>query len=169
MKYFHSNKNDKDYIVTGSEDKTIRIYDVESGECIKEIKGHKMRVKSVTVVESDDKIVLVSVSSDGIVKCWDLEEALEKDDIEPLGEYNTKCRATCITSHVGFSKTEAIAAEEAAADAEAAKEAKAAKVEKKKQKLEQEKKTIPTKTTKATATKPQAKKTNNKKKANASK
>ncbi|CAO3621817.1 unnamed protein product [Mucor fragilis] len=173
MKYFHSKKHDKDYIVTGSEDKTIRIYDVTSGECMKEIKGHKLRVKSVTIVESDDRIVLVSVSSDGIVKCWDLEQALD-GDVEPLGEYNTKCRATCITSHVGFHKTEALAAEEATADAEAAKEAKAAKAEKKKQQLQKSapaKKTAPTTTTKKatapSATKPQpaAKKNSNKKKA----
>ncbi|CEP08483.1 hypothetical protein [Parasitella parasitica] len=153
FKYFHSRRKDKDYIVTGSEDKTIRIHDIESGECVAEIKGHKLRVKAVTIVESDGKIVLVSVSSDGIVKCWDLEEALENQDVEPLGEYNTKCRATCITSHFGFSKMEAIAAEEAAADAEAeaVKETKAAKTDKKTKQQ-----------TKATA-KPQAKKTNKKK------
>lgn len=128
MQYFHSKKNDKDYIVSGSEDKTIRIWDVESGECVREIMAHKLRVKAVTVVECDDRIVLVSVSSDGLIKCWDLEEALATEgDIESLGEYNTKCRATCITSHVGFAKTEAIAAEEAAADAIVAKEEKAVK------------------------------------------
>ncbi|CAO0798105.1 unnamed protein product [Mucor circinelloides] len=166
MKYFHSKKHDKDYIVTGSEDKTIRIYNVTSGECVKEIKGHKLRVKSVTVVESDDRIVLVSVSSDGIVKCWDLEAALD-GDVEPLGEYNTKCRATCITSHVGFHKTEAIAAEEAAADAEAAKVAKLEKKKKQQQKAEPAKKTATTATTtKATAAPATAKKNNpNKKKA----
>lgn len=167
MKYFHSKKHDKDYIVAGSEDKTIRIYNVTSGECVKEIKGHKLRVKSVTVVESDDRIVLVSVSSDGIVKCWDLEAALD-GDVEPLGEYNTKCRATCITSHVGFHKTEVIAAEEAAADAEAAK---VAKLEKKKkqqqqqQKAEQAKKTATTTTTAKATTAPAKKNSNNKKKA----
>ncbi|KAI8640831.1 WD40-repeat-containing domain protein [Parasitella parasitica] len=152
FKYFHSRRKEKDYIVTGSEDKAIRIHDIESGKCVAEIKGHKLRVKSVTVVESDDKIVLVSVSSDGTVKCWDLEEALENQDVEPLGEYNTKCRATCITSHVGFSKMEAIAAEEAAANAKAAKEAKAAKTEKKQ--ISQETKTV---------AQPQKKKTNKKK------
>jgi protein MAK11 len=128
MKYFHSAKNDKDYIVTGSEDKSVRIWDVESGECVSEIKAHKLRVKAVSVVECDDRIILCSVSSDGLIKCWDLEAALvSTENIEPLGEYNTKCRATCITSHVGFSKTEAIAAAEAAAEAEIAKEAKALK------------------------------------------
>lgn len=127
MSYFHSAKKDKDYIVTGSEDKSVRIWDVESGECMREIKAHKLRVKAVTVVECDDRIILCSVSSDGLIKCWDLEAALESEDIESLGEYNTKCRATCITSHVGFAKTEAIAAVEAAAEAEVLKEAKALK------------------------------------------
>ncbi|CAO3611553.1 unnamed protein product [Mucor hiemalis] len=127
MSYFHSAKKDKDYIVTGSEDKSARIWDVESGECMREIKAHKLRVKAVTVVECDDRVILCSVSSDGLIKCWDLEAALESEDIESLGEYNTKCRATCITSHVGFAKTEAIAAVEAAAEAEVLKEAKALK------------------------------------------
>jgi protein MAK11 len=127
MQYFQL--NGKDYIVTGSEDKTIRIWDVQSGECVKEIKGHQLRVKAISVVASEDKIVLISVSSDGIIKCWDLAAALEQTEVTPLGEYNTKCRATCITSHVGFAKVEAMAAEEAKADLEAIKEK---KLEKKK-------------------------------------
>ncbi|KAI9366320.1 WD40-repeat-containing domain protein [Pilaira anomala] len=131
MQYFHSKKNDKDYIVTGSEDKTIRIWDVETGECVREFLAHKLRVKAVTVVDCDDKLVLGSVSSDGLIKCWDLEQALATEgELEPLGEFNTKCRATCITSHVGFAKMDAIAAEEAAADAAVAKEEKAAQAKK---------------------------------------
>lgn len=128
MQYFQL--NNKDYIVTGSEDKTIRIWDAQSGECLKEIKGHQLRVKAVSVVTSEDKTVLISVSSDGIVKCWDLAAALDQTDVEPLGEYNTKCRATCITSHVGFAKVEAMAAEEAKDDLNAIKEKKAEKKKK---------------------------------------
>jgi protein MAK11 len=127
MQYF--TLDSKDYIVSGSEDKTIRIWDVTSGECVKEIKGHQLRVKAVSVVTSEDKTVLISVSSDGIIKCWDLGAALEHEEVTPLGEYNIKCRATCITSHVGFAKVEAIAAEEAKADLDAIKEK---KLEKKK-------------------------------------
>ncbi|KAI7908055.1 WD40-repeat-containing domain protein [Cokeromyces recurvatus] len=106
MKYVHSKEDDKDYIVTGSEDKIIRVWNSETGECVKEIKGHKLRVKAITEITMEDKIVLVSVSSDGLVKCWDLEHIIHsssEEDIQPLGEYNTKCRATCITGHLGFS------------------------------------------------------------------
>ncbi|KAI8050652.1 WD40-repeat-containing domain protein [Gilbertella persicaria] len=104
MQYFKL--DEKEYIVTGSEDKTIRIWDTTSGECIREIKGHNMRVKSVNVLSTDGKLVLSSASSDGVIKCWDLEAAVLKEVEEPLGEYNTKCRVTCITSHDGFSKVE---------------------------------------------------------------
>lgn len=109
MKYIYSTKDEKEYIVSGSEDKTIRIWDTNSGECLREIKGHKLRVKAVTSVTSNDKIVIASVSSDGVLKCWDFYEILQsdkQDEYEPLGEYNTKCRVTCITAHVGFSKEE---------------------------------------------------------------
>ncbi|GAA5804248.1 WD40-repeat-containing domain protein [Helicostylum pulchrum] len=144
MQYFRVKESNKDYIVSGSEDKTIRIWDVETGECVREILAHKLRVKAVTVIDCDDKLVLASVSSDGLIRCWDLEKALTTEgEIEPLGEFNTKCRATCITSHVGFAKLEAIAAEEAAIETAAVKEEKAikkAKLEAKKAKNDEFKK-----------------------------
>ncbi|KAI8970195.1 WD40-repeat-containing domain protein [Mycotypha africana] len=114
MKFFHSKATNKDYIVTGSEDKYLRLWDLstEEGKCIKEIQGHKLRVKAISVLELEEKTLLFSVSSDGVVKCWDLDDILANSNdtnnqegaIEPLGEYNTKCRAICITSHQAFLK-----------------------------------------------------------------
>lgn len=101
MRYFKL--EDKEYLVTGSEDKTIRIWDTNSGDCLKEVKGHLMRIKSVSVLETGNRLILMSASSDGVVKCWDMADLINKDDTEALGEYNTKCRITCITSHDGFS------------------------------------------------------------------
>ncbi|KAI8371985.1 WD40-repeat-containing domain protein [Choanephora cucurbitarum] len=94
---------DTEYIVTGSEDKTIRVWDTATGDCLKEIKGHAMRIKSVSVLETGNRKILISASSDGMIKCWDLAALMKDEEAKALGEYNTKCRITCITSHDGFS------------------------------------------------------------------
>ena len=36
------------YVVSGSDDKTVRIWDVESGDCIKTLKGHTSNVRGVS-------------------------------------------------------------------------------------------------------------------------
>jgi len=57
------------YIISGSEDKTIKIWDTESGRLIKTLKGHKDAVKSVAI--SPDGRYIVSVS-DKTIKIWNL-------------------------------------------------------------------------------------------------
>ncbi|KAI9488536.1 WD40-repeat-containing domain protein [Zychaea mexicana] len=117
MRYYTSNSDNKEYIISGHEDKTIRIWDASTGELATELAGHKLRVKTITIIEptlpnssgeEKDKAVtvLVSVSSDGVIKCWDVEAGLAKKEEQEvlLGEYDTKSRATCCTAHVGFSK-----------------------------------------------------------------
>ena len=44
-----------DKIVSGSKDRTLRIWDSNSGECTKELKGHAATVSCVTI--AGDKIV----------------------------------------------------------------------------------------------------------------
>ena len=36
------------YVVSGSSDNTVRIWDVESGDCIKTLEGHTNRVEGVS-------------------------------------------------------------------------------------------------------------------------
>ncbi|CAO3703308.1 unnamed protein product [Rhizopus stolonifer] len=103
MQYFR--RDQVEYIVSGHEDKMIRIWNTTSGECIKELEGHKLRVKALTVLECDEKLILVSVSSDGLIKCWDLEQSMDLEDEVIFGEYNTKCRVTCIDTHLAFSNS----------------------------------------------------------------
>lgn len=109
MRYYRSSKTDKEYIISGHEDKTARIWDASTGDCVVELTGHNLRVKAMELVASKPDFeeqavaVLVTVSSDGVIKCWDVEDALEKKPTL-LGEYNTKSRATCCTVHLGFSK-----------------------------------------------------------------
>ncbi|KAI9277591.1 WD40-repeat-containing domain protein [Sporodiniella umbellata] len=103
MQYFK--RKGVEYLVSGHEDKKMRIWDTSSGECLKELEGHKLRIKALTVIECDQKLILCSVSSDGTIKCWDLEQSMDLEDEVIFGEYNSKCRATCIDAHLGFSKT----------------------------------------------------------------
>ena len=114
MRYYISRTTtNKKYIISGHEDKTIRIWDASTGDLVTEFIGHKLRVKTITLIESkpsndqDPVSVLVSVSSDGVIKCWDLEAVLAKKEQEEtlLGEYNTKSRVTCCTAHISFSKS----------------------------------------------------------------
>lgn len=107
MQYYTS-KAGKEYLITGSEDRVARIWDASTGESVVELKGHKLRVKALSVIESkpegtdEDVGVLVTVSSDGMIKCWDIEAALAGQDDPLFGEYDTKSRATCCTTHLGF-------------------------------------------------------------------
>ena len=59
-------KNNK--IVSGSWDKTIKIWDLNSGECLKTLRGHECCVLSIAI--KNDKIV--SGSDDKTIKIWDL-------------------------------------------------------------------------------------------------
>jgi WD40 repeat protein len=58
-------------VVSGSWDNTVRVWDVESGQCLKVLKGHTFRVSSV-VLSADDRRV-ISVSDDKTLRVWDLE------------------------------------------------------------------------------------------------
>lgn len=100
---------DTEYLISGHEDKTIRMWNATTGECVVEMKqAHDFRIKTVSTLESNGTTVLVSTSSDGWIKCWDTKEILDKNgkDAEPLGQYNTKSRITCCALHQGFGKTE---------------------------------------------------------------
>ena len=105
---YHTSKAGKEYLITGSEDRVARIWDASTGKSVAELTGHKLRVKSLSVIESkpegsDEAFgVLVTVSSDGMIKCWDIEAALAGDDNLLYGEYDTKSRVTCCTAHLGF-------------------------------------------------------------------
>ncbi|KAJ2376194.1 ubiquitin-binding SDF ubiquitin ligase complex subunit met30 [Coemansia sp. RSA 2607] len=55
------------FMITGSLDGTMRVWDIESGECLKTIFGHVEGIWSMTF----DSLRIVSGSNDGVVKIWD--------------------------------------------------------------------------------------------------
>ena len=63
--------SDNKYIVSGSHDKTIKIWSLKTGLLINTLAGHSSSVNSV-VISSDNKL-LVSGSSDKTIKIWNVE------------------------------------------------------------------------------------------------
>jgi WD40 repeat protein len=60
------------FLASPSEDTTVRIWDVETEECISVLKGHNST--TISVKWSPDMQSLISNSSDGTVRIWNLED-----------------------------------------------------------------------------------------------
>ena len=61
---------EKNFIASGSNDKSIKIWDYYNGECINTIKAHNDGVSSLIVL-NDGR--LVSCATDNLIKIWDNE------------------------------------------------------------------------------------------------
>src|SRR5215475_9013759 len=62
-------------IVSGGWDATVRIWDPDSGEELRTLRGHSDRVNAVVVVGGADRIV--SAGWDGTVRIWDADSGEE--------------------------------------------------------------------------------------------
>ncbi len=71
-------------MVSGSADKTLKVWDLETGKCRATLEGHTNDVVSVAV--TPDGKTVVSASADKTLKVWDLETG--------------RCRAT-LEGHTG--------------------------------------------------------------------
>jgi WD40 repeat protein len=64
--------NDEDgFLITGGSEKIVRIWDLKTGEVLRELNGHISSVKSAAI--SADSKIIVSCSEDKIVKIWCLD------------------------------------------------------------------------------------------------
>ena len=88
-------------IVSASVDKTVKIWDVENGECLRTLKGHRDWICSA--VFSPDGTKIVSASRDKTVKIWNVKFLCinflqRKRDTQEKTEYLKEqiCRATTI-------------------------------------------------------------------------
>ncbi|KAJ2463176.1 60s ribosome biogenesis protein mak11 [Coemansia sp. RSA 2320] len=107
----------RDYVLTGCQDKRVHIY-ATSGAELASAQCHDNRIKGLSSVDMtfpDGTVhtILLSVSSDGRIKAWKLEDlvgpasdakapsstkaALELS-VEPLAVYNADVRLTCVAA-----------------------------------------------------------------------
>jgi COMPASS component SWD3 len=61
-------------LASGSDDKTIKLWDVATGQEVRTLKGHTDWVRSVAF--SPDGKLLASGSDDGTIKLWDISDLL---------------------------------------------------------------------------------------------
>ncbi len=59
--------------ISASDDRTLRVWDLDSGQTLRTLDGHTGAVKSVSVVDSHRA---VSASNDGTLRIWDLDSGL---------------------------------------------------------------------------------------------
>jgi WD40 repeat protein len=60
---------DRKRLASASEDRTVRVWDLDSGQCVLTLKGHTGRVRCVAF--SPDGKRLASIAFDRTVKLWD--------------------------------------------------------------------------------------------------
>jgi WD40 repeat protein len=56
-------------LLSGGVDQTVRLWDIDSGQCLAVLKGHESRVRSVAF--SPDGKFFLSGGDDGAMKLWD--------------------------------------------------------------------------------------------------
>jgi small GTP-binding protein len=69
--YAYEFSHDGEFVLTGSADKTVRLWDLNTGACIKIFKGHTDSVWSLAL--SNDQSQALSGSDDKTIRLWDLK------------------------------------------------------------------------------------------------
>ncbi|XP_049679978.1 p21-activated protein kinase-interacting protein 1 isoform X1 [Accipiter gentilis] len=83
-------------LAIAGDDEIIRFYSCDSQKCLCEFKAHENRIKDIYSFEREGRHVIVTASSDGYIKMWNLDLNKIKDVPSLLCEVNTKARLTCL-------------------------------------------------------------------------
>ncbi|NXP50852.1 PK1IP protein, partial [Heliornis fulica] len=83
-------------LAIAGDDEMIRFYSCDSQKCLCEFKGHENRIKDIYSFEREGQHVIVTASSDGYIKMWNLDLNKITDVPSLLCEVNTKARLTCL-------------------------------------------------------------------------
>ncbi|KAG0220537.1 E3 ubiquitin-protein ligase traf7 [Mortierella sp. GBA43] len=79
----------QDKVFAGAHDGSTKVFDIESGQLLKDLKGHTMSVWGLAVVPSGDRYF--SAGSDGTIKVWDwLQEDDEACLVKSIPDHNGK-------------------------------------------------------------------------------
>ncbi|XP_070603373.1 p21-activated protein kinase-interacting protein 1 isoform X2 [Erythrolamprus reginae] len=83
-------------LAIAGDEEFIRLFDCETQKCLCEFKAHENRIKALYNFKMEGLHILVTASSDGYIKVWNLD--IDKIENAPslLCEVNTKARLTCL-------------------------------------------------------------------------
>ncbi|KAF9428722.1 hypothetical protein BGZ94_001322 [Podila epigama] len=121
-----------DYLIVGCEDKMVRVYKASTGELVKTLVGHSARIKDTGLItvpftpeetsnkemRAETKMVdiLTTVSSDGVMLFWNMEEVVEpvktgadSNMKKSIGTFKTDMRVTCLALQKGIWKNVGVA------------------------------------------------------------
>ncbi|XP_032537362.1 p21-activated protein kinase-interacting protein 1 [Chiroxiphia lanceolata] len=83
-------------LAIAGDDEIIRFYSCDSQKCLCEFKAHENRIKDIYTFEREGQHLIVTASSDGYIKMWNLDLDKIKNVPSLLCEVNTKARLTCL-------------------------------------------------------------------------
>ncbi|NXI36376.1 PK1IP protein, partial [Galbula dea] len=83
-------------LAIAGDDEIVRFYNCDTQKCLCEFKAHENRIKDICSFEREGQHILVTASSDGYIKMWNLDLNKIEDGPSLLGEVSTKARLTCL-------------------------------------------------------------------------
>lgn len=85
---------DANWIAFSGEDKLMHFIHISSQNHVIIETGHTFRIREISVFSN----IIVSCSSDGLIKCWDWKADSSKIDLQLIASHNLEVRLTCLAT-----------------------------------------------------------------------